>query len=330
MKRLLAKLHFNSAVHFGESGIGLEESRHWLHSDTLFSALINAASLWYDSDTIAAWMKQFTSDTPPFRLSSAFLFAGKTYYLPKPLLPSPVLRQQTQFGAEHGKELKKLSFLPLELFSKWQHNQPFDQQDLDSLLQVRQEYDQAFTYSIVPRIALDRSTAASEIYHCGLVRFHEDAGLFCLLEVEETMESDLFTFFQILGEQGLGGERTYGYGRFTVNFEALEASFENLFEEHQNAKSFTTLSLLLPELEKGASLQEKFIAYGLQERKGWVSSTTSSRQAKRQNVWMLSEGSVYKQPLNGKVVDVTPQIWKTQPHRVYRYGLPFNVPLFWE
>lgn len=326
MKRLLVKLHFKDPVHFGESGIGMEESRHWLHSDTLFSALINSASLWYDSEKIARWMHEFTQGTPPFRISSAFPFTDNTYYLPKPLLIPPLFKKQSAFGAEYWKELKKLSFLPFELFKKWQHSQSFSESDMHRLLQV----EPGFCYYIVPRVALDRTTSASEIYHCGLVRFQENAGLFCLLEVENPMESELFTMFQILGEQGLGGERTYGYGRFSVRFESMGPLFENLFEDIQVATCFTTLSLLLPELEENTSLAEKFIAYGLEERKGWVFSMTSKKQAKKQTIWMLQEGSVYKQPLHGKVVEVTPQVWQKAPHRVYRYGLAFNIPLFWE
>ncbi len=330
MKRLLVKLHFRGPVHFGESGIGMEESRHWMHSDTLFSALINSASLWYDSEKITRWMHEFTQGTPPFRISSAFPFTGDVYFLPKPLSMPPVLREQTALRTQYDKELKKLSFLPLELFKKWQHNQTLSESDMHKLFELRETYHQGFAYFIVPRVALDRMTSASEIYNCGLVRYQENAGLFCLLEVEDPMESELFTMFQILGEQGLGGERTYGYGRFSAEFESMPIYFENLFENFQDATGFTTFSLLLPEFEKNTSLADKFIAYSLEERKGWVFSITSRKQAKRQTVWMLQEGSVYKQPLHGKVVEVTPQVWQKAPHRVYRYGLALNIPLFWE
>ncbi|MFM6347401.1 MAG: type III-A CRISPR-associated RAMP protein Csm4, partial [Dolichospermum sp.] len=86
----LVKLDFkNNPAHFGELGIGMEETSERVRSDTLFSAWVIAyARLGQDIDTL---LNRFQYDPkPPFRLSSTFIYIeigrnSSVYYLQKPL-----------------------------------------------------------------------------------------------------------------------------------------------------------------------------------------------------------------------------------------------------
>jgi len=329
MKRFLVKMTFTDFVHFGAAGIGLEGSDHRLHSDSLFSGLINAAALLFPKERVDSLLNDFVTGKAPFKLSSTFLYRGGTYYFPKPLALSPNLKSAGRFGREYGKQLKKLKFLPLHLFVKWQRNDIFQTPDLDSLVTVNREYETGYVSALLPRVVLDRSTAASEIYHCALVRFTENAGLYCLIELTDTaFENQLFAMFRMLGEQGVGGERTYGYGRFDVDFLTPDENFAPLFEPAPHASHFMTMSLVSPAENELPQVQQSLYAYDFTERRGWIFSSTTRENAKRQSLTMLAEGSIFSQPLPGHLRKVTPDHW--QQHPIYRYGCAFHVPLFWE
>jgi CRISPR-associated protein Csm4 len=89
----LVKLDFQTnPVHFGELGIGMEETSERIHSDTLYSAWFSAYARLYPQDIEALFDRFPIGDTdraiePPFRVSSTFIY-GKSepdsyiYYLP--------------------------------------------------------------------------------------------------------------------------------------------------------------------------------------------------------------------------------------------------------
>ena len=86
------RLTFTGPVHFGASGIGMENSHVTLTSDTLTSALINALCVLGKADETVEILR---GDNPGFILSSLFLYQrsgdGTVHYaLPKPLCKPPV------------------------------------------------------------------------------------------------------------------------------------------------------------------------------------------------------------------------------------------------
>lgn len=64
----------------------------------------------------------------------------------------------------------------------------------------------------------------------------------------------------------------------------------------------------------------------LRERKGWISSPFTPESYRRKRVFMLEEGSLFKQKIEGCLVDVTPDIWNSELHPVYRYGIAWLIP----
>ncbi|WP_169702800.1 hypothetical protein [Candidatus Kuenenia stuttgartiensis] len=59
-----------------------------------------------------------------------------------------------------------------------------------------------------------------------------------------------------------------------------------------------------------------------------MSTPFSKAQYKRKTVSMFSEGSVFKQTIQGNLVSVTPEILEKKDfHPVYRNGLAFTVPI---
>jgi len=81
-------LHPRGAFHFGERGVGVEETAELLHSDTLFSAIVSAWRMLGGGDLDLPLIKPFIEgQPPPFRISSALPFAGPITLFPRPVLP---------------------------------------------------------------------------------------------------------------------------------------------------------------------------------------------------------------------------------------------------
>ena len=319
----LVKLDFNNnPAHFGELGIGMEETSERVRSDTLFSAwVITYARLGQDLDSL---LKRFQEDkAPPFRLSSTFIYqenSGKkstTYYLPRP--KNPPINYPIGNDLDIAKSYKKLEFLPLERWRKWYQGVGFSKDDLSSL---KDRYNDCFEIQKQPKVAIDRLTRATNLYHTAFVRYRSEennkSGLYFLIELNDvTLENDLKASLCLLGEEGIGGERSSGAGRFEPSWHDLDEQWQKLVKFKGNSQSLISLYWD----DELISLDNS--SYELQERGGWI--TSSAKNQRRKKVMMFAEGSVFADIPIGKLADVTPPEF-TQ-HKIYRSGIAISLPI---
>lgn len=318
--KYLVKLTFHSSLHLGhdEAGIGGEGVQSIVHSDTLFSGIVNAwASLEQTfrckglSASVADLIASFMTGPLPFALSSAFLFhesnSGIFYYLPKPILP---------VGGKYGK-FANTSFLNLENFKRWANgDSPQPESDPTEFLCIS---------VIEPRVTIDRLTSAANIYQSGKVFFRQGSGLYFIADVHDDYIVQLKAAVSYLGDSGLGGERSVGCGRFEAEW--VEMSRDPLWNELwdiDEPNSYMLCSLCYPSANQDLSAFAS--AYDLVIRKGWVFSSTAHTQLKRKTTFMLGEGSVFTSQAKGEIAVVTPTAFEAY-HSVYRYGIPFWVPM---
>ncbi|MFN9648292.1 MAG: type III-A CRISPR-associated RAMP protein Csm4, partial [Pseudanabaena sp.] len=64
-------------------------------------------------------------------------------------------------------------------------------------------------------------------------------------------------------------------------------------------------------------------SYELQERGGWI--TSSSKNQRRKKVVMFAEGSVFSEIPKGKLANVTPP--EFSQHKIYRSGIAVSLPI---
>lgn len=293
MARYAVKMRLQSPLHLGEIGLGMEEAGSLLHSDTLYSALC------------IAWLDLFGLEGElPLRLSSAFPYVELDYYWPKPLLDPPGF-EDTETRHEYRKLVQQTSFVDQDTFSAWICGDPVDYPRLQVKLELLND---RLTYNLRPKVALDRITRDSNLYHIGEIVFHreKDAGLYFGVECEPEQWPKLKAVMAHLGECGIGGERSSGYGRFHPEF--IE---EFPFVEEPSGNRYLTLSLVLP--ENPAELETVF-SYQLLNRSGW---TGAQRQ---KTVFMFAEGSVFNREVRGSICDTA-----ELNHPVYRNGSAFLV-----
>lgn len=323
MEVYLYKLRFTGAVHFGDTGIYLENVTESLNSDSLFSALINAVATYGSEQEAENWIDSFKSQ-PPFLITSLFVYNGDKYFLPKPLDDTFI---SSEIKKKFGKDLKKIKFLEAEDFLKWLNQESI--QDIKEYQENLEIYNNSFIGEIRPRVTLDRDTQQSSLYFCGSIRFQKDAGLYGLVAFRDKEFIEKFkNTLALLGQMGIGGEKTYGYGMYEiVEYKPIEGIFKEII--NSNSPIHILLSLYHPNKDELNDITGKLVAYDILRKKGWITSGRNALPIKRKSLGFIKEGSVLNQPIKGSIVDVTPEDAPSDVllHRVYRYGYAFTVPL---
>lgn len=268
-------------------------------------------------------------------------------YLPRPLIPPRNYPKGDDLG--FAKAYKKLEYLPLKIWQRWYQGEGFtegDRVELEATANSRQEggqgelheartfeYGETYKTNILPKVAIDRLTHATNFYHTGLVTFKQTphhSGLYFLLQFRgenPELENRLYAALQLLGETGIGGERSSGAGLFQVDcWSDLPSDWQQVvrFPESNNCCLISLFwqESFAPELRDEL---ENESYYELKERGGWISSPFSGQQLRRKNVKMFREGSVFPFVPDGELADVTPAKFKS--HQVYRNGIGLSLPI---
>ncbi|MUH00033.1 type III-A CRISPR-associated RAMP protein Csm4 [Scytonema sp. UIC 10036] len=267
----LIKLKFERCpAHFGELGIGMESTTERVHSDTLFSAWMSSFARLYPNEIDALFNRFHDDALPAIRISSTFIYRetdkGTIYYLPRPL-KFPVNYPQDN-DLEFFKTYKKLNYLPLKVWQRWYQGEGFTSADRQELIARTNgakggnldaegtfDYKQAFKIEKVPKIAVDRNTRATNLYHTAFVYFEWNqngnsiqslSGLYFLLHFHQDdveLATRLEDALKLLGEEGLGGERSSGAGRFKVEWNDIPSDWQSVVEHPDTLTSHYLISL---------------------------------------------------------------------------------------
>ena len=357
------KLNFKGGLHLGTRGINLAESAEFIPSDTLFSALLDVWNrLGKDvDDFVAPYIA--TSPTPPFLLTSAFPFAGGVRFYPMPADLNRIFSSKILDDKDWRKSLRKIRYfsegllrkalagnaLDLDLFPSkrtskvengvaLQKGQVWLLEDEVKLLPKHLQREKKFLKALyyldlwkngeVPRVTIDRIAQSSTLYHAGRVSFAEECGLWFgveWLDENGTYPADFSHCLNALQDEGLGGERSSGYGAFDYDegedFSLLSA---------KSGKAGYTLSRYHPtKAELPDALSEKSAAYKLVNVGGWLHTHERADQ-RRRKLWMVEAGSIIQVSgeVQGSLTDTKPE-YKSEaeafPHPVWRYG--FALPI---
>lgn len=345
-------LTFPHGIHIGAGGVeSVTDSRESVPSDTLFAALLDTAiHLGRDVKDILP-----ESGEPAFRVTSAFPFAGGVRFYPKPVDLRELFKEETLKKESAGKRLKKIRYLSEGLLRKAAGGAYLDEYlfpedetenpkdgialqggafwlltgEVKSLPEAWRlpEKDwwllrrkKVFETQTAPRVTVDRVNSASNLFQSERVMFTEGCGLWFGAVEQITNLSDILT---VLGDSGLGGERTAGYGHFT-----FEPKGEIPLDEPQS--SACLLSRWHPKADEVGLLKNS--AYKLEAVEGWLGTPENAAAQRRKRVWLVAEGSLIAGNPKGDAVDVKPEYdaksGETIPHPVYRPG--FALALDWK
>lgn len=307
MKLKICKLKPKSSLHIGEREDFLESTEIYIHSDTIFSGICHCYSLLYGQDDLKELLQKFIDSNPPFLISSAFPYSDEKFYFPVP---------ENQIPKE--KTFKKKIFVEKSGFEKLISGSRVEEVD-ESLFIPNNLSVAPYVVTYTPRVSLSRLTAhpGENFFYFGEVVYRENAGLFFIYDVKDhNLQNRFLATIRLLADEGLGGDRTSGKGLFyQPEFTELEMNIPDTEE------AFVILSLFSPKNDELADIDESF--YQLIYRRGYIYSPFC-QSLRKKTVLMFKEGSVFLLRKTGKIVDVTPEIFKH--HRVYRYGYAFGLP----
>lgn|GEM_PF-6830130 len=307
-------IKFSSPVHMGERGIGIEEASPYIRSDTLYGAIISTISTFYGEDIADEIVKCFLEGKPPFLVSSLFPVLQEEYMLPIPLSLFKILRE-TSIDIKAIGILKHIQYVSIDFFKKYVNGSKIgltikeetkEKRYLEfniegevyrgvpegwgygvivkkNIIEGKENYI-SFRKSKFPKNRLDRISLASDIFYVGLIDFN--CKHYFILHVEKDYFNTIITAIKMLGYLGLGGERTYGYGRFRVE-KILD---EPKIPSNENGKYLINLSLYLPSEREIIVIKDRIedIFYRLHLRVGSYSGTGLARR----DIFVFSEGSV--------------------------------------
>lgn len=326
MKLVKLKPGTNAKYHFGE--YGLEESSFIFHSDSLFSAIVNNYIKLYGD------LKEDIEKIKSIKISSLFPAYKNILFVPKPFTGlnfNPKDEKQTE---EWSKEIKKINFVSLKALEKHNNetlefeNDPIVHKNF--LIAKEEKTDNTinfkFDYIEEQKITIDRNKGKvveieekGQLFSVGYIKPSENMYFYFLID-GDGFDNKLIASIKLIQDEGLGGERTTGAGLFE-NIEICGCcSFENYIKLNSDKKYFMSLSLTLP---KNNDEFKKCEAYQLIERRGYIYCATQTTKRKK-SIMMLSEGSIFSDKVEGKIVNVAP---KNSKHEVIKFGKFFGIPI---
>lgn len=359
------QLNFASGLHLGTRGVNLEEHGVHVPSDTLFSALVDVwrrlggdpqrfAQPFLDREPpfllssafpVAGQVRFFPMPVDIGLVLSAGTLDGRGKAAKRIKYLSEALWRRALAGEAldswlfpAGERTDPTSGVTVQNGDLWM--------TLDEVSalpdELRQRPARALRHRLlwssqrVPRVTVDRVSSSSTIYHTGRTSFAPGCGLwFGVAWQHPTAKIDgdgrsyreaLALAIDALQHDGLGGERSAGYGAF-----AHTTMGELTSPDPAAGQPAWLLSRYHPCADELPAALTAEAAYRLVSVAGWLRTPDGPGQ-RRKRLTLLAEGSIVRSPRYpaGDVVDVKPTYANPTgdtPHSVFRYGLALAAGL---
>ena len=341
----LYRLNFKTQLHLGRDtgaaqvgNLGLEKTETYIPADTLFSAICQTWTTFYDTESLTNFLNGYTENAQqlPFELTSAFPFAADVYFYPKPLTWTDDSKE-----SRLRKKSKRVRFVSQSVFQDILSGKPpkfsedhlinggdvwVSSTEIERLREIehlKRPNDDELTLwetHTRPRVTIGSRNTGSQIWHVQTVEFNTDCGLWFAAKFDTTDETQqkIETLLRVLGDAGIGGERNAGYGMFDFTKPRKKMPTGG------TADRFITLSRMCPKSPK--QLQKLLtgdVAYNLISLSGRM--TDPGGDTRRKQINLFTEGSVLQTDGEriGRLVD------ELKPdnglHPVYRYGYAWQI-----
>jgi CRISPR type III-A-associated RAMP protein Csm4 len=318
----IVKLNFTSPLHIGK-GLGeyYDSSEKMLHSDTISGAIASAYCHLYGDGQLKDFMEAY-------RISSAFPFAGNSFFLPK-----PQVKLSIEFAAgesySNNKRLKKIEYIDYRLFSKLAKGEKVVIQENqlsgnNKFLFAGQSQPVPYKDETMQRVVVPRLGGDATPFYFERRFFNAGCGLYFIYQVGGEFSEKFRSAIQWLGQSGFGTDKNVGNGQFQPEFADIQ------FEPVQNPDRVMVLSLFCPRKEEIIGVNFSHSTYALVQRGGFIAGTTNDgfRHLRKKSLYMFAEGSLFKTAvLQGKIENVRPEWNDPNLHPVYRDGRPIYIPV---
>lgn len=326
MKLRAYHLEFSTPLHMGVEGIGQERINTTIHSDTLWGALAQMWSLLFDDSP-----RELASKCP-FLVSSCFpLVGGKRLYPLPARAKEDLAKELATIGEDEAgirfKQLKKIRYIEESLLERLICGDTIYLEDLQKAQShfpgLSKNTEGHSVTSQRPRQRIDRLTGGVEgesFFYCTDQYFKPKSGLFFLYESDDTSIREMFeAALRLLGDTGLGADRSIGRGRFTFT------SHETNLSHSEDSGKKLLLSLYHPTPSELAEGVLKGASYEL-VRRGGHAATPAVGNLRRADLWVLGEGATLLQQVKGDIPEVLSESDGAR-HPVLRYARALTLPI---
>ena len=303
-----------SGFHLGREGLEQEKVEVTFASDSLFSALIATTAQLWGGDQAGEWC-----ESPPFQVTTAFPYLGDVLLFPKPQTRLAVTNAE---NPKLAKQLKKIEFLSWGILQEVlqgkdlsAHFKPCNLYNGGKVWVTEAEHhllpppgadDKFWDIDHVPRVTVDRVTNQTTIYRVARTVFTEGCGLWFMVD-DDLPDGEFETLLSLLADEGIGGDRTSGYGAFTTERIENPPRLPKIPSEGY-AMTLSRYNPCAKEIEEG--VLEGEASYALVTVGGHF-HVAGQQGSYRQRVRMIESGSILNisgtEP-KGRVVNVRPPI----------------------
>jgi len=228
-----------------------------LHSDTIFSAIASKAFKLFGENEVDNFLKNL-------RVSSLIYTLGEDILIFAPKYIPQNLKDDSNF-----KMMKKAKYVYLKDITKWFKGE-----------KVRLDLDPSDIHEI-PRVALDRLDNSSNLFYSSVLMVKKNYIPAFLADYPEEFEEIFSSSLRLLGDEGIGGDRTIGFGLFDLAFEEIDLPSEG---DH-----WVILSLYRPTIEELRRIPRNSY-YRIVRKGGWLSDLNLQKP----RCAFFEEGSVFK------------------------------------
>ena len=326
------KLNFTTPLHLGRGREDLDRSELIYHSDSLKSAIYATGlpqfSEWSDADTFFNGV----------RISSCFPFSGDEFFYPK-----PQIRKLFRFLSTNDdlapKKSKRIEFISSSVFAKFIDLKITEIMVDECCLtpdhaflcdKVSTAKNVLYQTDVQQRVAVPKEgiNEDSRPFYIDRIYFNKDCGLFFLAEFANAeLRTQFLQTLSILGESGIGTDRTVGNGFFTFDIDK-DIIPGISFGIESNSHMKLALGLYLPTEEEMSNINLDESHWNLVKRGGYMAAGQEEnlRHLRRKEVYMFAEGSVFRsgQNLKGRFIDLKPE-WNPPLHPSWRCGMPLMI-----
>jgi len=359
MKAVILTCRKNQQFHLGIND--LDNTHLFIHSDTLFSALVNCfATLFPDQKDIDLLCQQFKEGN--IRISSAFpcleVHTPKQGPSPSPwhedfvfFLPKPICYHRSDGREVDVKLLKSIRFLSMEVWKEAPSTLELSQKPLlggsfaintAEIDHLGLEHNRAnlnairpLSEGLHPKVRVHATDQANVFYHQAVVQLNhfrtKSSEVFThyYFLLDEDLEGEIktqwYTALHLLEDEGIGGERSSGKGQI-----ASISMIEDIDQKvglPREASYYANLSLLIPGKEEFSDIHQ----YEITLRGGGSLGKFQQAERHRRQIRMIKEGALMSERLLGRQVDLRPESSREDdkyPHPILRngrcYPLAFN------
>ena len=329
----LYKLKFYTPLKVTSELSYLGETEYIIHSDTLYGAIHSLWGWLFNEEEVFGNNLLLNK----FKLSSAFPYYNNMLFFPKPF--NVKLQESNELSSNERKKAKKITYLEYELLKDVINGKKIGLYDVGIIQKIFacKDVKNAENLTIFKKFTASHNTlerfsdASQNVFESTEIVFNNDpnnnieSGLFFLAEFEnEEIKQKFEAVLSLLGDEGIGADRTLGKGLF--NYDCLDFEVPKV----DNADAFYSLSLFLPAKNELNEINFEKSYYEIITRGGWVTLPGYNSKYKN-NVKMFTEGSVFstKNELKGNYADISDkELDEFKDINIWRNGLFFGFPIF--